>query len=127
MKAAIYTRLSNADENSTSTQRQETECREYASRHDLEVVEVFVDEGISGYKDVERPAFDEAVDNLARGEFDVLIAWKLDRLSRRGMGQVGAILDKLENTGRKIVTVVDGVDYMLGDHFLKKWGWVIVS
>ena len=41
MKAAIYTRLSNADENSTSTQRQETECREYASRHDLEVVEVF--------------------------------------------------------------------------------------
>jgi site-specific DNA recombinase len=110
MKAAICTRLSNADENSTSTKRQETECREYASRHDLEVVEVFVDEGISGYKDVERPAFDEAVDNLARGEFDVLIAWKLDRLSRRGMGQVGAILDKLENTGRKIVTVVDGVD-----------------
>lgn len=75
MKAAIYTRLSNADENSTSTKRQETECREYASRHDLEVVKVFVDEGILGYKDVERPDFDETADGLARGEFDVVIAW----------------------------------------------------
>ena len=109
-RAGIYTRLSLADENSTSTKRQEKDCRDHAKMLGLEVVEVFVDEGISGYRDVERPAFDEAVEALVRGEFDTLIVWKLDRLSRRGMGHIGTLLDRLDGTGRRIVSKMDGID-----------------
>ena len=87
-RAGIYARLSNADENSTSTKRQEKDCREHAKSLGLEVVDEFVDEGISGYRDVERPAFDEAIEALVRGDFDTLIVWKLDRLTRRGMGHI---------------------------------------
>ena len=47
---------------------------------------------------------------LDRGDFDTLLVWKLDRLSRQGIGAMGPILDRLEGTGRRIVSVMDGVD-----------------
>ena len=113
-RAAIYARLSLADEKSTSTKRQEKECRDYAAALGLDVVKVYVDEGISGYKDVERPAFDEAIEALFRGEFDTLIVWKLDRLSRRGMGHVGTLLDRLDGSGRRILSKSEGIDTSQG-------------
>ncbi len=113
-RAAIYARLSLADEKSTSTKRQEKECRDYAAALGLDVVKVYVDEGISGYKDVERPAFDEAIEALFRGEFDTLIVWKLDRLSRRGMGHVGTLLDRLDGSGRRIISKTEGIDTSQG-------------
>lgn len=109
-RAAIYARLSLADERSTSTKRQEKDCRDHANSLGLEVVQVFTDEGISGYKDVERPAFDEAIEGLVRGDFDTLIVWKLDRLTRRGMGHIGTLLDRLDGSGRRIISKMDGVD-----------------
>jgi DNA invertase Pin-like site-specific DNA recombinase len=108
--AAIYTRLSEANDESTSTLRQERDARAHAAALGLEVVRVFTDDGISGYKDVHRPAFEEATAALAAGEFSTLLVWKLDRLSRRGMGAVGNLLDRLEGTGGRIVSVLDGVD-----------------
>lgn len=110
VKTGIYARLSLSDEKSTSTERQRKECREYAKRYDMEVVDEYVDEGISGYKDVERPAFDRAINDLLTGKIDVLLAWKLDRLSRRGFGHLGGILESLEGTGRGIVTAIDNID-----------------
>ena len=53
-RAAIYARLSLADEKSTSTKRQEKDCREHAKSLGLEVVE--------------RPEFDRAIEGLVRGD-----------------------------------------------------------
>ena len=109
-RAAIYARLSLADEKSTSTERQKKDCRDHAKSLGLEVVDEFTDEGISGYKDVERPEFDRAIEGLVRGDFDTLIVWKLDRLTRRGMGHIGTLLDRLDGSGRRIISKMDGVD-----------------
>jgi len=109
-KAAIYARLSNENEASTSTKRQDKECRQHAERLGLTVVETFTDEGISGYSGKRRPAFEEAIQQLEAGLFDTLIVWKLDRLTRQGMGAIGLLIDRLEGTGRRIVSVMDGVD-----------------
>lgn len=108
--AAVYCRLSQDRDDQTSTGRQEHECRSWATRNGLDVEEVYVDRGASGYRaGAARPAFDEALGWVKRtGE--TLIVWKLDRLSRRGIGQVGTILDDLEQNGGRIVSVVDGVD-----------------
>lgn len=73
-RAGIYTRLSLVDEKSTSTKRQEQECRDYADRQDLEVIEVYNDEGLSGYKDIERPDFDRAIADLERGMYTLIAA-----------------------------------------------------
>ena len=40
----------------------------------------------------------------------MLVVWKLDRLSRRGVGQVGPLLDDLEHDGGRLVSVKDGLD-----------------
>lgn len=109
-RAAIYTRLSNESEESTSLQRQEKTCRDEANKLGIEVVKVLQDDGISGYSGKRRPAFLEAIAGLKSGEFDTIIIWKLDRLSRRGIGQMGEVLDVLEATSSRLIAVMDGID-----------------
>lgn len=114
--AAILLRLSHekdaAGAEDDAIDRQEQACRSYAAAHDLDVVAVY-DEGVgvSAYKrGTDRPVWEEATAALVAGEFDVLLVHRVDRLSRRGAGQVGSLLDKLEGTGRALVDVAKGLD-----------------
>jgi site-specific DNA recombinase len=108
--AVIYARRSIAQEDGASTGRQVKDLEAHAAALGLTVAGTFVDEGISGYKDVERPAFTDAVAALTNGTASTLLVWKLDRLSRRGMGKVGELLDELETNGGRIVSLHDGID-----------------
>ena len=112
--AAIYARLSNENEESTSTTRQRKECRDYAAAHGLTVIREFVDEGISGYSGKHRPAMEEMIDRLKAGEFDTIIIWKLDRLSRRGISQMGEFLNVLKECNGRLLSVMDNVDSAQG-------------
>lgn len=109
-KAAIYTRLSLDNEESTATKRQEKECRDYAKQHGLEVVDVYCDEGISGFSGKRRPAFERAIADMEAGKYSVLIVWKLDRLSRQGCGVVFSLIDRFEKSERRIMSVMDKID-----------------
>ena len=54
-----------------------------AVKEGWEVVERFVDQGISGSKGREgRPAFDALGKGIVRREFDLVAAWSVDRLGR---------------------------------------------
>jgi DNA invertase Pin-like site-specific DNA recombinase len=65
---------------------------------------------VSARKDRPRPGLDAALDALLTRKIKTLYVAKLDRLSRRGMGHVGLILDELEKVGGRIVFVADGLD-----------------
>jgi site-specific DNA recombinase len=65
---------------------------------------------VSGRKDRPRPGLDAALNALLTGRIKTLYVAKLDRLSRRGMGHVGLILDELEKVGGRIVFVADGLN-----------------
>lgn len=107
----LYLRLSNADEGADSLERQERDLRAWADREGLTVRKVWSDYGRSGYKrDVQRDGFDAAVNAVTSGEVAVLAVWKLDRLSRRGAGHVGTILDDLEHANGRLVFLMDGLD-----------------
>lgn len=107
----FYLRLSNADENADSLDRQEADLREWALREGLTVRKVWSDYGRSGFKkDVRRDGFDAAVKAVVSGEVLTLAVWKLDRLSRRGAGHVGTILDELEEASGRLVFLKDGLD-----------------
>jgi DNA invertase Pin-like site-specific DNA recombinase len=107
----FYLRLSNADETADSLDRQERDLREWARREGLTVRKVWSDYGRSGYKkDVRRDGFDAAVKAVISGDVSTLAVWKLDRLSRRGAGHVGTILDDLEEAGGRLVFLKDGLD-----------------
>ncbi len=57
-----------------------------------------------------RPGFEKAIRALLDGRIKTLYVAKLDRLTRKGMGHVGLILDELERAGGRIVFVAEGLD-----------------
>src|SRR5215468_1944176 len=79
-RAVLYLRVSTIDQ---TTANQERELREVAARAGWEVVKVYKDHGISGAKGRDaRPAFDALHKAAARREFDLVMAWSVDRLGR---------------------------------------------
>src|SRR5256886_4337644 len=79
-RAVIYLRVSTIDQ---TTANQERELREIAARMGCEVVKVNKDHGIIGPRGRDkRPAFDKLCRDAARREFDMVMAWSVDRLGR---------------------------------------------
>ena len=79
-RAVLYLRVSTVDQ---TTANQERELRLVAERAGWEIVGVYRDHGISGAKGRDkRPRFDALHKAAARREFDVVMAWSVDRLGR---------------------------------------------
>jgi DNA invertase Pin-like site-specific DNA recombinase len=79
-RAVLYLRVSTLDQ---TTANQERELREIAGRMGCEIIKVYKDHGISGAKGRDkRPAFDALCKAAARREFDMVMAWSVDRLGR---------------------------------------------
>jgi DNA invertase Pin-like site-specific DNA recombinase len=86
-RAAIYLRVSTTDQH---TSNQEDELRQAAERAGWAVVKVYKDHGISGAKGRDkRPAFDALHRDAAKRQFDVVMAWNVDRLGRSLQDLVG--------------------------------------
>ena len=79
-RAVLYLRVSTLDQ---TTANQERELREIAGRMGCEIVKVYKDHGISGAKARdERPAFDALCRDATKRQFDLVMAWSVDRLGR---------------------------------------------
>lgn len=79
-RAAIYLRVSTL---SQTTENQVRELRKVAAQREWQIVDVYEDRGISGAKGRDaRPSFDRLHQDAARGKFDVVLAWSIDRLGR---------------------------------------------
>lgn len=79
-----YVRVSTEDqaEGGVSLAAQRRRVEAYAAAHDLDLVAVEADEGLSAKRLANRPALQRALERLRRREADGLVAVKLDRLSR---------------------------------------------
>lgn len=109
-RAAIYVRLSEADERSTFA-RQQTDCTTKVDArgwiHDPDA-DVYSDYGVSAWRQgVIRPAFERLLDQLDR--YDVLVAWKLDRVVRSHR-DLSRLLDRLDRHQVALVLVTEGLD-----------------
>ncbi|MBX9773669.1 MAG: recombinase family protein [Xanthobacteraceae bacterium] len=79
-RVALYTRVSTDNQ---TTANQERELRAVADRMGYEIVKVYRDQGISGAKGRDmRPSFDALCKDAARRQFDMVMAWSVDRLGR---------------------------------------------
>ena len=77
-RAVLYLRVSTVDQ---TTANQERELRAIADRMGCEITKVYRDHGISGAKGRDkRPQFDALCKAAARREYDVVMAWSVDRL-----------------------------------------------
>jgi DNA invertase Pin-like site-specific DNA recombinase len=86
-RAVLYLRVSTIEQ---TTANQERELRAVAERMGCEIVKVYKDHGISGAKGREkRPAFDALCRDATKRQFDVVMAWSVDRLGRSLQDLVG--------------------------------------
>lgn len=93
MNCALYSRVSTDKQ---ECENQLSELRAFAARQGWTVTAEYVDRGVSGAAKV-RPAFDKMMVAASRKEFDLLLFWRLDRLSREGVRRTLAILTQLDN------------------------------
>lgn len=104
----IYCRISrDVTGKMAGVQRQEAECRDFAKRHGLEVLDVFTDNDISAYSGKTRPEFNKMMKRLEAGEAEGVISWHLDRLYRRAP-ELEKIVSVVEATGIQVRTVQAG-------------------
>jgi DNA invertase Pin-like site-specific DNA recombinase len=107
MRAALYLRVSTSDQ---TTDNQERELRAAADRLGHLVTEVYCDHGISGGKGREkRPAFDKLHRDATLREFDIVMAWSVDRLGR-SLRDLVHFLDHLHATRVELFLHQQGLD-----------------
>ena len=106
MRVAIYARCSTVDQ---SVNLQLDGLRDYAEARGFEVVEEYIDEGVSGAK-VKRPALDRLLGDAHRRRFDAVLVWKLDRLGR-SLSHLIRVVEQLGSLGVDLMSLGDpGLD-----------------
>lgn len=124
--AGIYTRVSTEDQarEGFSMGEQEERLIEYSKLKGYEVYKVYKDAGISAKND-KRPAYLEMIDDIKEGRINVVVAFKLDRLTRSvfGVEKLMKVVNEVEcgidcladesntvtSTGRMIMRIITSV------------------
>src|SRR5436190_7704793 len=104
MRCALYARVSTADQ---EPENQLLELRRYVAARGWSGIE-FVDHGVSGSKD-RRPALDQLIAAVRRGQVDAVVCWRLDRLGRN-LRHLVMLLDDWQSRGISFVTLGEGID-----------------
>lgn len=94
IKAAIYARVSKAEEGQQDPENQLAALRSLAEALNLVVVREYVDHSSGGSAD--RPQFQEMLRAAQKHEFDIILIWALDRFSREGILQTLSYLKQLD-------------------------------
>ncbi len=84
-KVAIYARVSTVEqaEEGYSIDEQERLLKEYCDKHNLEVYKTYSDRGISGKDIKHRPELKQMLKDSEENKFDMVLVWKINRLSRK--------------------------------------------
>jgi len=102
---AIYARVSTDRQ---STESQLNALREYAGKRAWAISKEYIDEGYTG-SNTKRPAFNEMMADAKKRKFDVLLVYKLDRLSR-SLKDLITTLDDLKSIGIDFISYDNGLD-----------------
>ncbi|MBC2582481.1 recombinase family protein [Clostridium sp. DJ247] len=109
MKAAIYSRKSVFTGKGESIENQIQMCREYGEKNlDIKDFIIYEDEGFSG-GNVNRPKFQELLQDVKKKRFDVLICYRLDRISRN-VADFSTTLELLQKHAVSFVSIKEQFD-----------------
>jgi DNA invertase Pin-like site-specific DNA recombinase len=96
-RAALYVRVSTDEQTSKN---QERELRVWAQRRGETVVKVYRDDGVSGnHRDGK--GLKEMFEGAHRREFDIVLFWALDRLTRGGIQRTFEVLARIVHSGAR--------------------------
>ncbi len=112
VRIAIYSRKSKFTGKGESIENQIDMCRDYIYSHFPEVLEedisVFEDEGFSG-KSLDRPQFKNLMEIEKATPFDVIVVYRLDRISRN-VGDFAGLIDRLNGYKTAFVSIKEQFD-----------------
>lgn len=132
-KYVIYARKSDEDSEKQvrSIEDQIKECRDYAERLKLNVVDEITEEG-SAKKPFRRKKFTELMERIEKGQIDGILSWHPDRLARNMMegGRIVQFLDDAKLTDLKFSSfhftndasgkMMLGIAFALSKHYSEK-------
>jgi len=81
LTGVIYARYSSDSQREESIEGQLRECKEFAEKNGITILNTYIDRALSAKTD-NRPEFQRMIKDSAKGLFDVVIVWKLDRFAR---------------------------------------------
>jgi DNA invertase Pin-like site-specific DNA recombinase len=105
-RVALYARVSTL--NNQDPEMQLAEQREYAERRGWQIVDEFIDQGVSGSKE-SRPALNRLMSDACRRRFDAVLVWKIDRFGRSLKHLVNSLAE-LSALGVAFVSLRDNLD-----------------
>lgn len=110
MKIAIYSRKSKFTGKGESIDNQIEMCKRYAENHfeNIEKFYIYEDEGFSG-GNINRPKFQKLIQDTKDKKFNVLICYRLDRISR-DVADFSNTIEKLNNYNVDFVSVKEQFD-----------------
>ena len=104
-RAALYLRVLTVDQH---PETQGIELRQFARQRGYDVVQEYVDHGVTGTK-VRRPALDQRLKDAHRGKFDGVLCWSCDRLARSTKHFL-QVLDELNELGIQFLSQREAID-----------------
>lgn len=108
MKAAIYSRKSKFTGKGDSIENQIQMCIEHSKNIGITEYEIYEDEGFSG-GNTDRPKFQEMLKDAKAKKFDVLICYRLDRISRN-ISDFSTLIDELQSLSIGFISIREQFD-----------------
>ena len=135
-RAAMYVRMS-TDHQKYSTENQADAIREYATRHQIEIIDTYTDSGKSGLSLDGRDALKRLIDDVqqSRARFNMILVLDVTRwgrfqdadesayyeyICRRAGIDVQYVAEQFENDGSPVSTIVKGVKRAMAGEYSRE-------
>jgi DNA invertase Pin-like site-specific DNA recombinase len=135
-RAAMYVRMS-TDHQKYSTENQADAIREYAARHQIEIIETYADAGKSGLSLDGRDALKRLIDDVQAGtaQFNMILVLDVTRwgrfqdadesayyeyICRRAGIDVQYVAEQFDNDGSPVSTIVKGVKRAMAGEYSRE-------
>ena len=110
MNIAIYSRKSKFTGKGDSVENQIEMCTNYIKSHfnNEDTISIYEDEGFTG-ANTDRPQFQKCINDIKQNKIDILICYRLDRISRN-VADFSTTLDVLEKHNCSFVSIKEQFD-----------------
>lgn len=105
--AVIYARYSSERQNEQSIEGQLADCRAWAKSNDINIIDTYCDEALTGRTD-KRPAFQRMIHDARSERFDYILVWKIDRFARNRYDSA-IYKAQLKKYGVKVLSVKENI------------------
>lgn len=109
-RVAIYVRYSSENQrDGYSIEYQLEECKKYIDQQGYELIEVYIDEAVSGTSTKNRNAFFELLADVKKGLYDYVVVYKYSRFARNLM-EATLYQQQIEKNGAKLISAMERID-----------------